>query len=98
MWLIITLIATLLVSAIYLFFKDYRTKYKLGFLALMLLGTFIMVLIDHIIAFIGGEPFIEFTTDGLINNGTLLGIMMIIPIFVIWIISLIKPKNIKQTS
>jgi hypothetical protein len=87
MWLITTAIATIIVSAIYLLLKDQRKKYKLGFLALMLLGTFLMVLVDHLIAFINGEQFIDFTTDGLIGSGILLGIVMLIPIFIIWIIS-----------
>ncbi|MFH1589697.1 MAG: hypothetical protein ABIB43_03985 [archaeon] len=95
MWLIITLIATIVVSIIYLLSKEYRKRYKLGFLALMLLGTFIMILVDHLIAFIGGEPFIEVTTDGLIQNATLLGIVMIVPIFVIWIIAVSTSSGTK---
>ncbi|MFH1440007.1 MAG: hypothetical protein ABIG89_05545 [Candidatus Woesearchaeota archaeon] len=92
MWLIITLISTIIVSTIYLLLKDYRKRLRLGFLALMLWGTFLMVLVDHIIAFIGGEPFIEVITDGLIKNGTILGIIMIVPILIIWIISYILLK------
>lgn len=95
MWLIVTLIATVVVTAIYLLLKGYRKKYKLGFLALMLWGTFLMVLVDHLIAFISGEPFMKVTTDGLIKSGTMLGIVMIIPIFVIWIITISIPSGTK---
>ncbi len=98
MWLIITLIATIIVSAAYLLLKEYRKRLKLSLLALMMLGTFLMVLADHTIAFINGEPFIEVTTDGLIQSGTILGFAMIIPIFMIWIIAITVSYAKKQTS
>ena len=89
MWLIVSIIATIAVGIIYsLSGGEYRKKYKLGFLGLMLLGTFLMVLVDHLVAFMEGEPFIEYTTDGLIESGTMLGIAMIIPIFIVWIIAI----------
>lgn len=50
-----------------------------------------MVLVDHIIGYTGG-PFIEMETDGLITNATVLGITMLIPIFIVWEISLIHSK------
>ena len=96
MWLIITLIVTILSSVAYVLLKDYRKKLKLSLLALMMLGTFLMVLVDHTIAFLNGEPFIELTTDGLIQNATFLGFAMIIPIFVIWIIAVSIPYIKKQ--
>ncbi|MBN2053020.1 hypothetical protein JW756_05945 [Candidatus Woesearchaeota archaeon] len=89
MWMIITLIAAIATSTIYFLFKDYRRKLKLGLLALMMLGTFLMVLVDHVIALIEGEPLIELTTDGLISNGALLGISMVLPIFLIWAIAVL---------
>jgi len=87
MWLITTLIAAIVVTAIYFGAKNLR-KYKIDLLALMLWGTFIMVLVDHTIAFLeaGGE-FIEITTDGLIESATMLGIAMIVPVFLIWFIA-----------
>lgn len=90
MWLITTLIAAIAVTAIW-YVKP--KIYKLDILSLMLWGTSIMILVDHILGYEGGE-FIELETDGLITNGTLLGIVMLIPIFVIWEIILIvsKPK------
>jgi hypothetical protein len=90
MWLITTLIAAIAVTAIW-YVKP--KIYKLDILSLMLWGTSIMILVDHILGYDGGE-FIKLETDGLITNGTLLGIVMLIPIFVIWEIILIvsKPK------
>ena len=41
-------------------------------LTLMLLGAFIMVLVDRLIAYINGEKFIETTTSGLISSGAIL--------------------------
>jgi len=86
MWLIITLIAAVAVTAVFFLVKN--KKYKLNLLALMLWGTFIMILVDHIIGFVseGGE-FIEFTTGGLISSGTILGIVMLIPIVAVWAVA-----------
>ena len=90
MWLVTTLIAAIAVTAIW-YVKP--KIYKLDILSLMLWGTAIMILVDHILGFDGGE-FIQIETDGLITNGTLLGIVMLIPIFVLWEVILItsKPK------
>ena len=62
--------------------------YKLGFLALMLWGAAAMILIDHILGYEGGA-FLEKTTDGMINSGAILGIAMLVPVFIIWGISLL---------
>lgn len=90
MWLITTLIAAIVVTAIW-YVKP--KIYKLDILSLMLWGTSIMILVDHILGYEGGE-FIELETEGMITSGTLLGIVMLIPIFVLWEILLItsKPK------
>jgi len=88
MWLITSFIAAIAVTAGWIFAPK---KYQLGFLGLMLWGLAIMVLIDHIMGYQGG-PFIEMETNGLITNGTVLGIAMLIPIFIIWELSLIHSK------
>ena len=62
--------------------------YKLGFLALMLWGAAAMILIDHLLGYEGGQ-FLEKTTDGMIQNGAMLGIAMLVPVFVVWGISLL---------
>jgi len=69
-------------------------KYKLDFLALMLWGAAIMILIDHILGYEGGE-FLEKITDGMIKNGTVLGMAMLVPVFIIWGISLLI-SNLKR--
>ena len=90
MWLVTTLIAAIVVTAIW-YVKP--KIYNLDILSLMLWGTSIMILVDHILGFEGGA-FIELETEGMITSGTLLGIVMLIPIFVFWEILLItsKPK------
>jgi membrane protein YdbS with pleckstrin-like domain len=88
MWLITSLLAAIIITVI----RPYTPKkFKLGFLALMLWGLTIMVFIDHIMGYKDGS-FIEIETDGLIQNGTLLGITMLIPVFFIWVIALFISK------
>lgn len=69
-------------------------NYKLGFLALMLWGAAAMILIDHILGYEGGA-FLEKTTDGMIQNSVGLGIAMLVPVFIIWGISLLI-ANLKR--
>jgi len=63
-------------------------KYKLGFLALMLWGATAMILVDHILGYEGGS-FLEKTTDGMVKNSAILGLAMLVPVFIIWGISLL---------
>jgi hypothetical protein len=88
MWLITSFIAAIAVTALWIFAPK---KYQFGFLGLMLWGLAIMVLVDHILGYQGGQ-FIEMETDGLITNGAVLGITMLLPIFIIWEISLAHSK------
>jgi len=69
-------------------------KLKLGFLALMLWGAVAMILVDHLLGYEGGA-FLEKTTDGMIHNSTVLGIAMLVPVFIIWGISLLV-SNLKR--
>ena len=89
MWLITTLIAALAVTAVWFVAPK---KYQLGLLGLMLWGLAVMILVDHIMGYGGSEPFLEMETDGLIENGTVLGIAMLIPIFTIWEVVLTMSK------
>ena len=91
MWLVVSLIAALAASAAYSLMPSKRKELRLGLLSLMLWGVAIMVLVDHTMAFLKGEPFIEFTTDGLIGSSVLLGIAMLAPIFAIWVIIAFTP-------
>ena len=91
MWLITTLIVAIIVTAAWYVAPR---RYKLNFLSLMLWGSSLMILVDHIIGYEGGA-FLELETEGLITNGTLLGIAMLIPILIFWEIVLITttPKE-----
>jgi len=91
MWLITTLIAA--IGATILWYVAPRI-YKLDLLSLMLWGASFMILVDHILGYKGGS-FVEMETDGLIPNSILLGIVMLIPVIMIWITVLIikKPKK-----
>ena len=88
MWLITTFIAALTATLLWFLL---RKKYKLGFLSLMLWGATIMILVDHLLGYEGGK-FLEIETDGMIKSGTLLGIVMLIPVFLIWFIALFISK------
>ena len=68
--------------------------YKLGFLALMLWGAAVMILVDHVLGYEGGA-FLQKTTSGMIKNGAILGIAMLVPVFVTWGISLLI-SNLKR--
>jgi len=89
MWLITTLIAALAVTAVWFIAPK---KYQLSYLSLMLWGLGVMILVDHVMGYGGSGPFLEMETDGLIENGIVLGIAMLIPIFTIWEISLTISK------
>jgi hypothetical protein len=80
MWLVTTSIAALFVTALGFFSPK---KYRLDLLSLMLWGAAVMIFIDHLLGYEGGE-FLEMETGGLIPNGALLGVTMLIPIFTIW--------------
>ena len=89
MWLITSFIAAIIVSAVWSYAPK---KYKLDSLALMLWGLALMVFVDHVMGYEGSGPFIVTETTGLIPNATVLGIAMLIPVFIIWEISLVLSK------
>lgn len=88
MWLITTFIVAFIATVLWFFSKN---RYKLGFLSLMLWGATIMILVDHILGYEGGK-FLEMETGGMIKSGTLLGIIMLIPVFLIWFVALFISK------
>lgn len=69
-------------------------RYKLGFLALMLWGAAAMILVDHILGYERG-PFVEWTTDGMVHNSAVLGMAMLVPVFLVWGLSLLI-TNLKR--
>lgn len=77
MWLIVTALAALAVTAAYIFVSD---GYKLNMLMAALWGLTVCIFVDHTMGFLaeGGE-FLEISTESLI-----LSITMLIPIFAVW--------------
>lgn len=96
MWLVTTLVAAIAVTAMWLTLP--KNRYKLDFLAVMLWGLGLMIFVDHILGYRGG-PFLEAETDGLVQNGAVLGILMLIPVIAIWTVylglSMCKKKTVK---
>lgn len=90
MWLVTTGLAASCATAAKFVFPD--KKYKLGFLAMMLWGATIMILVDHWLGYEGGS-FIETSTDGMITNGALLGLAMLVPIFITWMLAIFIEKK-----
>jgi hypothetical protein len=91
MWLITTLIVAASVTILWYVLPRI---YKLDLLSLMLWGASIMILVDHIFGYEGGS-FIEMETGSYIANGITLGMLMLLPLFIIWITIFIikKPKE-----
>jgi hypothetical protein len=90
MWLITTLIAAIITSILWYKYPKYRLEVP----AIMFWGCTMMVLVDHILGYEGG-PFLELETDGLVTNGIVLGLLMMIPVIAVWVITLVikKPKK-----
>lgn len=77
MWLIVTALAALIVTAAYLFVSD---GFKLNLLMAALWGLTACIFVDHAMGFLmeGGE-FLEISAEALI-----LSITMLIPVFAVW--------------
>lgn len=88
MWLATTVITALIFTSLRLIFGN---KFKLGLISLMLWGAAIMILVDHVLGYTGGS-FLETETNGMIKNSALLGIIMLTPVFLIWLITLFIPR------
>lgn len=80
MWLITSFVAAVFAALAWMFFDG---RHRLGELSLMLWGLVVFVLVDHVFGYEGGA-FIEYTADGMIESGLLLGLAMLAPIFLIW--------------
>ncbi len=88
MWLLTTLVAALMATLLWFLLHK---KHKLGLLSLMLWGATIMIAVDHVLGYKGG-PFFESTTGGMIQNASVLGIVMLVPVIGIWLIALITSR------
>jgi len=80
LWLVTTFVAAIIVTILWLFAPK---RYRLDILGLMLWGATIMILVDHVLGYEGGE-FFEMETEGMISNGILLGLVMLLPVFLVW--------------
>ena len=81
MWLVTTMVGAIAAMALWMMYPGRRHRFDL--LALMLWGASIMILIDHVLGYSGG-PFLEMETGGLISNGIVLGVAMMMPVLIIW--------------
>jgi hypothetical protein len=82
MWLLTTFASALFFTGLYFLFGR---KYRLEVLSLMLWGATIMILVDHLMGYRGGE-FLERKTEGLISNAVLLGLFMLVPVVLVWLV------------
>jgi len=86
------MLAAVIATAIWYIYDDRRETYSLGVLALILWGTSIMVLVDHVMGYLaeGGE-FIEATPDAALLSATLL-----LTALIVWEVVLLvrDPKGI----
>ncbi|MEM2192617.1 MAG: hypothetical protein QXG38_03280 [Candidatus Hadarchaeales archaeon] len=83
MWLITTLIAAIIATTAKFLSQP---KYRLGLLSLMFWGATVMILVDHVLGYEGGE-FLDASLEAL---G--IGIAMIIPVLVIWGIAVLRSR------
>lgn len=88
MWFLTTGTAAVIATICWRLFKG---KYRLGLLSLMLWGASVMIVVDLIIGYQGGE-FFERTTEGMVRSGTMLGLLMLLPVFFIWGLVLVITK------
>ncbi|MEM4348214.1 MAG: hypothetical protein QXN37_01450 [Candidatus Anstonellaceae archaeon] len=101
MWLVTSLAAAVAASVFYFAFPNLRKQYKLGFLVLMLWGLAILVSVDKAVAFlIEGEPLVSQETDGAISDSLLVGILMLLPIILVWAFFVFNslPQSTNQSS
>ncbi|MEM0492896.1 MAG: hypothetical protein QXS02_02925 [Candidatus Thermoplasmatota archaeon] len=94
MWLITTLSAAVICSVLWILTSK---KYRLDLLSLMLWGSTIMILVDHILGY-DGEEFVTMETEGVITNSITLGVLMLIPIILVWLIILFIDKKNKNIA
>ncbi len=62
-----------------------RWRYRLDVLSLMLWGATVMILVDKLFGYFTEGTFIEATTEGLVKNGAMLGLLMLLPVVLVWL-------------
>lgn len=89
MWLLTSALAAILATILYF---RLGSMLRLDVLCLMLWGGTVMILVDHVLGYSGG-PFLESQTNGLIPDGTLLGMAMLMPVIVVWLGALWRARR-----
>lgn len=95
MWLLITALAALVVSALW-YVSAPTDKYKLGFLSLIYWGATLMWLVDHVIAYAQeGGPFFEISAQA-----TAVGLSVLALGLFVWLVRLLlsDPKRVLQAA
>lgn len=91
MWLIILSFSAVITTALWYSMAE-NDKYMLKFLSVILWGSAIMVLVDHVMGYLmeGGE-FIEISTEA-----TILGFTMLLAALIIWeiVLMLKDPRGV----
>ncbi|MBN1321939.1 MAG: hypothetical protein JXA87_14000 [Thermoleophilia bacterium] len=93
MWLLITALAALIVSALW-YVSAPVDRCKLGFLSLIYWGATLMWLVDHVMAYVQeGGPFFEVTA-----NATAVGLSVLALGLFVWLARLLlsDPKRVLQ--
>lgn len=89
MWLITIAVASITSTLLYLFLPK---KYQLHSLTLMLWGATVMILVDHTLDYTGGK-FLAPEVGSSWENELFLGVLMMLPVIIIWLVILIKNKR-----
>lgn len=88
MWLITTLGLAVVASLATIVF---RWRYRLSLLALMFWGATVAIFVDHLIGWWEeGGSFLQARTEGWVESGPLLGLLMAVPVLVVWIALVIR--------
>ena len=98
MLLIIILIIAAIVTSIHFLFANLR-PYRLGTLALMLWGAFVVLLFDHILTNLDVESgVLNSMIAGLAEENLVVGVMAAIPIIMVWITAMVITNRFNNTT
>jgi len=95
MWLIILMLSAVISTAIWYISDEARKTYRIGILNLILWGTSLMVLVDHVAAYFEEGEFFDTSPDAM-----LLSSVLIMAALLVWeIVLLIKdPKGVIKSQ
>jgi len=96
MWLVVMMFAAVVVTAVWYASDKARKQYNIGLLGLLLWGTSIMVLVDHLMGYHSeGGPFIESSPEAI-----LLSIILLMTALIVWeaVLLLKDPKGVVHAA